>query len=723
MTSDLDGRKQVRLRRRHNLDISLQTRGDQPAFVVKDPVTLRYFHLDEAQRFLVGMMDGNHTLEEIRQAFEKQHRPRRMSLGELEGFARQLIESGLVLNESPAAAPVALEQARKQNRRWWLSAANIFAIKLPLASPDAWLDRCLPFARLAFGGWTLLSSLILFAAALALLATHWQEFLARLPSYHEFFNVRSILLLWVSLGLVKVLHELGHALCCKRMGASVQEVGVMVLFFFPTLYCNVSDSWTLASKWKRIAVSAAGIYVELVIASLATFLWWYTAADSFLHYLCFALMTVCSVNTILCNANPLLRFDGYYVLSDFLEIPNLAQQASQTVQLTLLRWLGAEARLAEHPRATLLFWFGISSACYRWYVTALASYVLFEFMKEHHLEALGGMLIVAALVLLVGLPGYRLLGWLRQIGRFGQIKAARGWLAAGAAALLVLAFFLVPLPHKVRGVALVQIMPEQTQRVIVPDSEGFLRDIRVRDGQRVQPGEIIAILANPKLDIKLQLNEADQALRHQQRNAFLAHIAEIGLSKSDPASDWQQCEHELKSLLEQHRTLQEQRDRLILRAPAAGVIMGLPAPEEKGKWLQKGSEICRIGADDALRALVLVDSADHADVRAAAPTAIRIHGCAGRQYSGFVTGIAQVEAKNIPAPLSSRVAGDVPTHYDATSNADRPHGQHYLVSVRFHAIDRAIHPGVLGRVKIDTGSRTAWQMLRQYLASTLNAGL
>jgi hypothetical protein len=151
--------------------------------------------------------------------------------------------------------------------------------------------------------------------------------------------------------------------------------------------------------------------------------------------------------------------------------------------------------------------------------------------------------------------------------------------------------------------------------------------------------------------------------------------------------------------------------------------MGLPSPEEKGKWLEKGAELCRIGNVEALRVLVLVDPADHGEVRPSSQAWIRIHGSLDRQCSGIVTGIAQVEAKSVPAALSSNVAGDVPTQHDPVTNTDKPLGQHYVVTVQLRTVDATIHPGVLGRVKIEAESRTLSWRLRRYLGTTLNWGL
>jgi putative peptide zinc metalloprotease protein len=510
------------------------------------------------------------------------------------------------------------------------------------------------------------------------------------------------------------------------MGAEVQEMGVVVLFFFPTLYCNVSDSWLLPNKWQRMAVSAAGIYVELVLAAAATFLWLWTDTGTFLHQWAFAVMLYCSAHTVTCNANPLMRFDGYHVLADWLETPNLAQQCQRTLQSTLLSWLGVEIRdipPTGRVSSRFLLWFGFASLIYRWYVTALALFFVYEFMKQHHVPVVGWLLGAISLTALVGVPFWRISRWLGQLGRFPDMKPARLWLSLAGLAGLAAFFFLVPLSMKVRGVALVQIAPEQVRRVIVPENEGFLQEVHIRDGQRVKAGEVLAVLVNPNLEIKFRVNEADQALRVQQQNAFIAQFADLDEADASALAGWMEAEHELKALTEEHRTLKEQRDRLILRAPTDGIVVGLVPMEEKGKWLVKGTEFCRVGKEDALRALVLVDPADHRQVRMGSPTSVLIHGAAGRTWPGAVTSIAQVDAKSIPEALSNRVGGEVATQQDPATKTEKPHGQHYLVSIYLRGGDAAIQPGVLGRVKIDAESQTTWWRLRRWLGTTLNWGL
>ena len=139
------------------------------------------------------------------------------------------------------------------------------------------------------------------------MATHFDTFMSRLPAYHEFFSAKTVVYLWVALGVVKVIHEFGHGLSCKRFGGEVHEMGFLFLCLSPAMYCNVSDAWTLPNKWHRIIISFAGIYVELMIAALATFVWWNTPSQPFVNNMSLSLMVVCSVSTVVFNGNPLMR--------------------------------------------------------------------------------------------------------------------------------------------------------------------------------------------------------------------------------------------------------------------------------------------------------------------------------------------------------------------------------------------------------------------------------
>jgi putative peptide zinc metalloprotease protein len=302
---EVERRKRVKLRLRTDLSVTPQKYEGRTYYVVKDPVTLRYYRFKEQEHFLLGFMDGKHTLEEAQKEYEKRFRPERLTLEDLEGFAQQLLTAGLAQNESPRAGQQLIERRKKRQRSKLLQTfTNILYIRIPLFDPDRILVKMVKYCGFFFSLWFFALALCVMGGALALVLTHFDTFRSKLPSYHEFFSFQTVIYLWIALGVVKVIHEFGHGLSCKKFGGEVHEMGLLFLVFSPAMYCNVSDSWTLPSKWKRIVISAAGIYVELLIAAIATFVWWNTPTKPFINNLSLSLMVVCSVSTVVFNANP-----------------------------------------------------------------------------------------------------------------------------------------------------------------------------------------------------------------------------------------------------------------------------------------------------------------------------------------------------------------------------------------------------------------------------------
>ncbi len=717
-------RKHVRVRLRRNLVFSTEQQAGGACHVVRDPLTLRHYRLDDRQRFLVDLMDGNRTLDEIRAEYERRWRPDRLPPEQLEVFAAQLVRDGLALCDSPLAGEALVEAARRRRHAArWSAVLNVLAIRLPLCNPDRFLGHLLPWVRFAFTAPFLLCGAGLMVAALALVTIRWADFTVRLPDARAFFTLTNLLYLWVAVGLVKVLHELAHGLCCKAHGGSVHEMGVLLLVFCPTLYCDVTASWTIHGKWRRIAVSAAGIYVELLVAAAATFGWWATAPATAVNHLCLALMVVCSANTVLLNGNPLLHYDGYHVLADWLEVPNLHETAGRLLEARLLRLFGVGVPLPPRTPGAgerFLLGYALASYAYRWVVLLCCLGVVHAWLGPRKLGSVASAISVVAVAGLLLPPFHRLARAVHRRGRLPDMNPVRFWLSFGVVAVLAAVVAAVPLPMSVGGVALVQVEPDQMQKVTVPEPGGFLRELAVRDGQRVRAGDVLAVLVNPDLEIKLRVNEADQALRQGQKSALLAEVAAAGTGADPAAASLQETEYELRGLVQQRATLLDQRDRLVLRAPCDGTVMRLLSPDERGKWLDRNAEVCRIGHEHSLRAILVVESADRDLIAPGSRAWVRIHGGGSNRWAGVVAEVAQVDAASIPPQLSSRAGGDVATRQDPVSQAEKPYRPHYLCSVRLYRGDNSIHPGVLGRVRIEAGSQTLWWRLRRYLAATLN---
>jgi putative peptide zinc metalloprotease protein len=281
---------------------------------------------------------------------------------------------------------------------------------------------------------------------------------------------------------------------------------------------------------------------------------------------------------------------------------------------------------------------------------------------------------------------------------------------------------LLPLPTAARGLALIQVDPEHAQRVVVPDVGGFLEKMVVRDGQRVAAGDVLAIMSNPRLTIALRVNESDQGLRETQRAALVAQLAEPASHAQEHDGSLQTNRMEMQALLAEHASLKEQLNRLILRAPREGVVMGLQPHDQTGRWLEKGTELCHIGDERALRAVLLLEPGDQKLIATGSLATIHVHGSGTMSWPGVVTEIAQVEASKVPAALSHRTGGDVATQQDPVSRHEKPNRQHYMVAVHFEQKDQTIHPGVMARVKIHVGPQTLGGRLQRFLATTFNWG-
>jgi putative peptide zinc metalloprotease protein len=346
-------------------------------WIVKDPVGLNYFRFQEEEYALLSWLNGNVSLDEIKDRFEKEFPPQKITLDELQQFLGMLHKSGLVIAGVGGQGKELFKRRSERRRKELLNAlANILCIRFKGFDPEKVLNWLYPIVWWFYSPVMVTLCIALGLSALTLVAVQFNVFTSRLPAFHEFFNFQNAMLLSVTLAVTKVLHEFGHGMTCKHFGGECHEMGVMILVLTPCLYCNVSDSWLLPSKWARAAIGAGGMYVELILASLATWIWWFSE-PGLLNHLCLNVMFVCSVSTLIFNANPLLRYDGYYILSDLAEIPNLRQKSTAVLSRKMGEWfLGLEQ--PEDPflpeRNQLLFGiYSVAAAIYQWVVVSSSS--------------------------------------------------------------------------------------------------------------------------------------------------------------------------------------------------------------------------------------------------------------------------------------------------------------------------------------------------------------
>ena len=726
-------RKQVRLMVRADLDITEQKYEGKTCYVVKDPVSLRYYRFNEQEYFVVRMFDGKHTMEEAQKEFEKEFRPHRLTHEDLEGFARQLLNAGLVQHESSRAAEELLESRKKQRRMQRLATiTNILYIKIPVIDPDRILTYMHSRLFWIFSWWFLFASVSLMLAALGLVITHYQTFYAKLPYYHEFFRFQTVLYMWISLGVVKVIHEFGHGLSCKAYGGECHEMGFLLMCLSPALYCNVSDSWTLANKWKRIIISFAGIYVELVIASIATFVWWYTPGRPFINNLSLCIMTLCSISTFIFNANPLMKFDGYYMLADWLEIPNLRDRsnrylANQCKEFCLGMEVQPEPYMAMNRRI-LFVGYAIISYIYRWVVTFSIIYTLSNFLKPWNLGSLSKIIALAALASMFGWPMYRMIKSFAQRGRLPDMKRSRVTATAAVVFFVTLAIFLLPLPiSRVRDKGLIEFDPAASDKLFVDSPKGaMLKEVRVEDGENVKKGQVLLVFENADMEIQ-RAKFAEQKINQRSLETHFRGEANRASNRADHDRYAQYAAESAQEAQVAETFERKTADRiaaLTIRAPRDGVVTGLPRKEEIGKFFEdfQSRPVCIVGDLRRLKVIIPVAPYDHAllkkDMEAIGAEAelqvsIRVPGTGGRVYHGRLTELPNADAKTVPPQLTFQGGGSLAVKPGGNPNALEPQSQVFLVEVVIDDPDRQIQPGVLPTAKIHCRWRpVAWWVWR-----------
>ena len=324
MTEPTEG---IPFRRRADLVVVPASRGTDHAWTVKDPLTLRYYQLRAEEFAILELLDGRRSIADLLRGLHQKFPGHRLSAQNVAAFVGQLLKSELLTATSFGfGRQLADSYTRSQRHAAWRRLGSLLSIRFRGVDPTRFLSAIQPATRVLFSRPALVAMLLLIASAAVVGLSRLDTILQRLPSLSGLTHPANLPVILATFVVIKVLHELGHAAVCRHLGGECHEVGFILVAFMPLLYCDVTDSWMNSSRVQRIAVSLAGILVELVLASLCLFLW-LRAAPGPESALLLNVVLICSVSTLLFNGNPLLRYDGYYVLSDWLGIPNLSSES------------------------------------------------------------------------------------------------------------------------------------------------------------------------------------------------------------------------------------------------------------------------------------------------------------------------------------------------------------------------------------------------------------
>jgi len=703
-------------------------------WVIKDPVALKYFRFEEEEYALLEMLDGQNSPDRIKQRWDKSFAPQKITQQELFQFIGLLYRSSLLVSDS-ANQGVELKQRSDSNRKRQTTAAltNVLAVRFKGFDPDRFLGAL----NRVFGGFFSVPAFAFVAclalSAIGLVTVNWELFQNKLPHFQEFFAAKNWFLLAITLGFTKVFHEIGHGLACKRFGSQCHEMGVMLLVMTPCLYCNVSDSWTLPSKWKRAAIGAAGMYVEFFLASVATYVWWFSQ-PGIVNSLALNVMFVSSVSTLLFNANPLLRYDGYYILSDIIEVPNLRQKASTILQRAMTRWfLGISAQSDPFLPTRHKWFFGlysIAAAVYRWFVTFAIFWFLYQVLEPYGLKILGQMIAMVALWGLFGMPMIQLFRFFKVPGRVASVKPVNVSFAIVVLLVICVGILMIPIPHYVHCSLYVQ--NQGSQKVYI-DYPGSISTIHVQPNDRVEKGDILMTIRNDALmweiaDLETKVAEATERLGYYD---YLSKLDPEVHKEIKPA---QVNLDNLEILLGQKRS---ELELLVVRAPDSGVVMSparkKPTPKDSGElgdwygtplaernvgaYLLDGTIVCEIAnAPTTGEAVLAIDQSDIEFVANGQDVKFLVDQIPEKTFYSAIEAISPIEIKQVPKALSSRFGGDLITT-QSEDGTDRPQSTTYRVSVPVDT-DVQILQGATGVAKIRTGSQTVGQRIWRVACET-----
>jgi putative peptide zinc metalloprotease protein len=639
---------------RRDLVLVEQTYRGEQSYIIKDPESRKYFRFRPVEVMVMQALDGEHTAEEAAASLAEEGL--RVTAKGVETFAAKLTAMGLCERTLSERSVLLMERLRAERRRRLGSGVfqgNLLRLRWSVGDPDKLFDRWLPRLRFFFTRSFLAISVALFAVYFLVIALKWPEFSRALADLYTF-NVGfgAFALLWLTGTVIIAIHELGHGFTCKYFGGQVHEIGAMLIYFEPAFFCNVNDAWTFPELRARIWVTAAGSWIQLVIASLAAVVWWAAAPGTLVSEVAFAAVIIGGITTVFMNVNPLIPLDGYYALSDYLEVPNLRQRAfahlSWLLKAKVLRLDLPQPPADPREQRIFLIYGGLAAV----YIALILS--LFAVSAAGWLSrALGvvGILIFAVGMWLVLRKQIKAAVWtvrlsLQGHGKIWQTGPLRSRLI-GAAATVVVLGFIVPWPITISGPLVVA--PSLAIPLTAPDS-GIVEQVRVREGSRVQAGAPLLHIRNLELEREMVSHQriADSlAVRSAQARAR-SEAAEMGLLDASRSME--------------EATLAGIRNRLAelgIRALSSGVVV-TPRPEElAGRWVSNGEVVLQLGQPDSVEVRIVLAGAGATLVQGGQP--VRLFSRATMQRPLRTRLSAVSVAASSPEGLEARVrlpAGD-----------------------------------------------------------------
>ena len=540
-------------------------------WLIFDPVSDNYIRISETEYNIIGLLSGTMNIDELFKKSKDIYLD--ISKIELQGVLVFLDNNNLLQCKYSHTETkiLAIRDMRAKAKTVRLLSSYLF-FRIPLFNPDKFLTKTTPIVKAICNKYFILYLALISIIGYYGLVVHWNRYVATIVGT---LNYSGLFKYSITMIMLKICHELGHAYSAKLLGVRVRKFGIGFIIFFPRLYTDITDSWKINKRKYRMLVDSAGILVELVLGGLAVLVWLNTGPGA-LNTISYFVFTVTIISTVLVNGNPFIKYDGYYLLMDIVNVDNLQSQGSTEIKILSRRWLfglPVKSKIQSNSRRNLIIIYGIASFIYRIFLyTGIILIVYFKFTK-----AIGIVLMIAEIYVLVVNP---LILEIKTIMKNkSKIKNKNFYMTLGSFVIL-LGIIFAPLPW---NITMPSIVDSDRSNVIYVGSSGYLEDIRVKDSSMVKKYQSLIELNNPTIEyqfkaLTLSLKQSEDEL-DLQRSRFDAMMSEdIKL---------EQITNITNDLIENIR----QQKTLTIKSPIDGTFILFNRNLHPGKWLNKGTPL------------------------------------------------------------------------------------------------------------------------------------
>lgn len=681
-------------------------------YVIDDGAAGKSHRFPRGAYELAGRLNGESTVEQLWMLLVERLGEDAPTQDDVIAALGQLHGADLIASDAVPDSGEAHARQKKERRQVWLqNLKSPMSLRLNLIDPDRFLTRTMPMVAPLFSIGGLLLWLAMVVPAILLAASHWDELTGNLAD--RVLAAGNLMLIALVYPLVKVVHELAHGYAAKRFGREVREMGIMLLLLVPVPYVDASHANALRSKWQRALVGAAGMIAELFVAALATFAW-VMLEPGLARAVAFNVMLIGGVSTLLVNGNPLLRFDGYYILADIIEIPNLGTRANRfwgyLVDKYVFRTHGTRPFDASAGEKRWFLIYGPAAFAAR--ILMLIGIALFVATKYF---VIGVLIAIWSLWSGIGLPVWKMVAHVFTSPQLhGNRQRAVRITVAGFAALFLL-LFVIPAPHHVNAQGVVWLPEEAHVRA---GTDGVITRLAAEEGSLVKRGTLLAEAANPVL--QAEVDQLSGRLREMQAEADV-ELAGDRVKRQISQDGWREVATRL--------AVQQQRlGDLELTAGTEGrfVLTAAPAADLPGRFVQKGTLVGYVTPGFAEVARLAVPQDDVELVRDRLRSVrFRLASMPGKSWDARIVRIIPGGTRELPSEaLSALNGGSIPTDPNDTKGKTALN-RVFLFDIALPAELRRAPFGTRVHVRLQLGwEPLGWQMMRrgrQLFLSLFNA--